>query len=176
MAWFAICFLAGFAIWMAPPIKPATIRFSSMLVAASGALIHLLGGRALVEGTVFRDPSTGAAIEMKDGCNGVYVTILLCSALLAFPTAWTYKLRGLLLATLAIQSVNLVRFVSLFYLRQYNPAWFDFAHQYLWESLIMLDALAVFWMWVQGVFWRSREARCRNLSRSSVFCCADPRC
>ena len=48
--------------------------------------------------------------------------------------------------------MNLVRFISLYYLLQYNQAWFDFAHAYLWESLIMLDALAVFWLWVQLVF------------------------
>ena len=148
---FGACALFGFAAVMTPWVRPAVAGFDHLLVRASGALIHLCRGHAAAAGTVLRDPSTGLGIEMKDGCNGMNVTLLLCAALLAFPTSWTHKARGLLLGCLAIQVVNLLRFISLFYLLQYNRAWFDFAHQYLWESLIMLDALAVFWMWVQGV-------------------------
>jgi exosortase H (IPTLxxWG-CTERM-specific) len=133
-------------------MQPVVIGFSRALVTASGALIHLCGGRAQIAGTVLRDPVTGAGIEMKDGCNGLYVTLLLCSALAAFPASWAQRAKGLLIGIAAIQSLNLVRFISLYYLCLYNQAWFDFAHEYLWESLIMLDALAVFWMWVQLVF------------------------
>ncbi|MDP8991417.1 MAG: exosortase H [Acidobacteriota bacterium] len=136
---------------MAPWLNPAVIQFSRLLVHTSGTLIHLGGGYAYANGTVLRDPATGLAIEMKDGCNGVSVTVLLCSALLAFRASWTQKAKGLLIGCSAIQSVNLIRFITLFYLRQYNQAWFDFAHEYLWESLIMVDAFAVFWMWVQFV-------------------------
>ena len=88
---------------------------------------------------------------MKDGCNGVNVTLLLWSALLAFPVSWRQRFKGLLLGTVAIQAVNFVRFISLFYLLEYNRQLFDFAHDYLWESLIMLDALVVFWLWVYGI-------------------------
>ncbi|MGD1094457.1 MAG: exosortase H [Bryobacteraceae bacterium] len=151
-ALFAIFFLTGFALLMTPPVQPAVIFFSRALVAASGALIHLCGGKAQIAGTVLRDPSTGFGIEMKDGCNGLYVTLLLCSALAAFPASWRQRAKGLVIGIAAIQSLNLVRFIRLFYLCLYNQAWFDFAHEYLWESLIMLNALAVFWMWVQLVF------------------------
>lgn len=149
---FGACSLLGYAVLTTPWVQPAVIHFDRLLVHASGTLIHLCGGHADTSGTVLRDPSTGLAIEMKDGCNGVNVTVLLCAALLAFPASWTQKAKGLLLGCGAIQSVNLLRFISLFYLLQYNQAWFDFAHEYLWESLIMLDALAIFWMWAQVVF------------------------
>ena len=43
--------------------------------------------------------------------------------------------------------MNLLRIISLFYLGQYNRNWFDFAHFYLWEGLIVLDTLAIFWLW-----------------------------
>jgi exosortase H (IPTLxxWG-CTERM-specific) len=137
---------------MTPPVQRAVVFFSDSLVTVSGAIIHLCGGSAQVAGTVLRDPATGVGIEMKDGCNGLFVTLLLCSALAAFPASWTQRAKGLLIGIAAIQSLNLVRFISLYYLCLYNQAWFDFAHEYLWESLIMLDALAVFWLWVQLVF------------------------
>ncbi len=149
---FGVCFLVGYAALMTPWLKPAVNGFDRALVRTSAFLIHFLGGHADVDGTILRHPATGLAVEMKDGCNGVNVTVLLCAALLAFPASWKQKAKGLLLGCVAIQAVNLVRFISLFYLLQYNQAWFDFAHAYLWESLIMLDALAVFWLWVQLVF------------------------
>ncbi len=149
---FGVSALLGYAFVSLPWIRPGVQSFDRALVQISGALIHLFGGRAGNGGTILRDPVSGLAIEMKDGCNGINVTVLLCSALLAFPAPWARKLEGVLLGCTAIQSVNLLRFISLYYLLQYNEAWFDFAHEYLWESLIMLDALAVFWMWVQFVF------------------------
>jgi len=137
---------------MTPWLKPAVTGFDRGLVRTAAILIHLFRGHAIPQGTVLRDPSSGLAVEMKDGCNGVNVTVLLCAALLAFPASWSLKAKGLLIGVVAIQFVNFLRFISLYYLLQYSQAWFDFAHAYLWESLIMLDALAVFWLWVHLVF------------------------
>ena len=53
--------------------------------------------------------------------------------------------------TSIILALNTVRFISLFYLGQYSPSWFEFAHVYLWESLLMLDTLIIFGVWVQRV-------------------------
>jgi exosortase H (IPTLxxWG-CTERM-specific) len=120
----------------------------------SASAISFCGGDDKIDGperTVLVHPSSGMGVEMKDGCNGVNVTLLLWSALLAFPVSWKQRVKGLLLGTLAIQSVNILRFISLFYLLPYNRPLFDFAHDYLWESLIMLDALVVFWLWVYGI-------------------------
>ena len=65
---------------------------------------------------------------------------------------------GLLLGLAAIQGLNFIRFISLFYLGQYSISWFEFAHAYLWESLIMLDALAVFCFWASSVFRQRKDA------------------
>ena len=86
---------------------------------------------------------------MKDGCNGINVTFLLWSAILAFPSTWKRKLQGLLLGTAAIQGINIIRFISLYYLIRINRPLFDFAHEYLWEALIMLDAMVAFGLWVR---------------------------
>ncbi len=52
---------------------------------------------------------------------------------------------GIGIGFLAIQALNLVRIISLFYLLQWNRVWFDWFHLYLWQALIVLDAL-VFWL------------------------------
>ena len=35
------------------------------------------------------------------------------------------------------------------YLLQWNPVWFEWAHLYLWQALIMLDGLIVYLLWVR---------------------------
>jgi exosortase H (IPTLxxWG-CTERM-specific) len=156
---FCVCALASFALLLAPPLRPAVMLFSRSLVVASASIISAGGGQVRIEGgdrTILSHPATGSGVEMKDGCNGVNVTLLLCSALIAFPVSWLPRLKGLVIGTLAIQIVNLARFISLFFLLEYNRPLFDFAHDYLWESLIMLDALVVFWIWVYGLRRSSR--------------------
>lgn len=147
---FAACFLAGIGLVMLPPVQRIDGSFSRFLVRISHGLIGICGGAAAMDGTILRAPS-GFAIEMKDGCNGVNVTILLWSAVLAFPASWRMRALGLAAGSLAIQLLNVVRFISLFYIGQYSTSWFEFAHGYLWETLLMLDTMVVFWLWVGRV-------------------------
>ena len=151
IAVFAACFLLLFALLLTPPIQAADAHFSRALVRVSHGLITLFGGRAILQGAVLRDPVGRFAIEMKDGCNAVNVTFLLWSAVLAFPAGRKSKFWGMVVGTLIIQTLNIGRFISLFYIGQYSTPWFEFAHGYLWESLLILDTMVVFWLWVDRV-------------------------
>ena len=148
---FGCCFLLGIGLLFTPPVQSVDVKFSRALVQVSNGLIAICGGKAHQEGAILRDPKTGFAIEMRDGCNAVNVTILLWSAMLAFPAVWKQKAVGLLAGSLIIQVLNIVRFISLFYIGLYSMSWFDFAHAYLWESLLILDTMVVFWLWVHMV-------------------------
>jgi exosortase H (IPTLxxWG-CTERM-specific) len=148
---FAASLAVLFGLLLAPPTQPAVTGFSRGLVAASAALIRLFGGHAMAAGDLLQDPHSLFAVQMAYGCNGAHVTILLWAAVLAFPATWMQKLKGLLAGTAAIHIVNLLRFISLYYVGEYNRAWFDFAHLYLWESLMMLDTLVIFWTWANLV-------------------------
>jgi exosortase H (IPTLxxWG-CTERM-specific) len=143
---FPVCLVFGFAALEAPPVARVIASFTQSLVWISGALIHLFGGHAVVTGTVLTAPA-GFGVKVENGCNAVNVTILLWAAILTYPASWSAKTKGLTAGSLALHSVNLLRIITLFYLGQYNRAWFDFAHYYLWESLIVLDTLAIFWFW-----------------------------
>jgi exosortase H (IPTLxxWG-CTERM-specific) len=149
VAFFALATLLQFALLLAPGFHPAVDGFSRSLVQASSLVINGLGGKASAQGSLLGSPVNGFAIEMKDGCNGVNVMILFWSAVLAFPVSRAWKLSGILAGAVAIQGLNFFRFISLFYLGQYNKSWFEFAHLYLWETLILLDALIVFGLWVR---------------------------
>ena len=147
---FATCFLVGIALVLLPLGQRIDQGFSRLLVKISHSAIAVCGGAAAVEGAILRSPG-GFAVEMRDGCNGINVTILLWAALLAFPASWRLKALGLAAGTLAIQILNVARFISLFYIGQYSTTWFEFAHTYLWETLLILDTLVVFWLWVMRV-------------------------
>jgi exosortase H (IPTLxxWG-CTERM-specific) len=88
---------------------------------------------------------------MKDGCNAANVTVFLWSAMLAFPSPWKTKVWGFLAGGIVIHAINILRFISLFYLGLYSRYWFDFAHAYLWETLLVLDTVVVFSLWVNRV-------------------------
>ena len=49
----------------------------------------------------------------------------------------------------AVQGLNVVRAISLFYLGPWSTPVFKFAHEYLWQALIMLDVLIVWLLWVR---------------------------
>ena len=112
-------------------------------------LVTLVDPNVVAAGKVMRSTANGFAVSIEAGCNGVEATIVLLAAMLAFPAPWKHKLYGLAAGTLAVQGLNIVRVISLFYLGQWNRQWFDWAHLYVWQALIMLDVLIVWLVWVR---------------------------
>lgn len=148
MAIFAAFLLLGFGVLLTTPAQALDLKFSQALVWLAHALVVACGGHATRDAAILRSPG-GFGVEMRDGCNAVNVTILLWSAILAFPASSRSKVFGVLAGTAIVQALNIVRFISLYYVGQYSMVWFDFAHAYLWESLLVLDTMVVFWLWVK---------------------------
>jgi exosortase H (IPTLxxWG-CTERM-specific) len=146
---FPVCVVAGFALLEAPFTRSAVNGFTALLVRVSALLVRMFGGAAAAEFKVLRNPATGFAITVEDTCNASNVVILLWAAVLAFPATWRQRAKGIVVGTLVLHAVNLLRIVSLFYLGQYKMEWFEFAHIYVWEGLMMLVTLVVFWNWVR---------------------------
>src|SRR5258708_29807410 len=134
---FAALFLLGVAVLWTPPVQSAVEKFSAFLVTGSAALIRVFGGKVLVEGVILRDAINGFAIEMRNGCNAVNVIILLWSAVVAFPASPRQKLYGILTGSVLIQGINVIRFISLFYLGRYSMSLFEFAQEDFVETLII---------------------------------------
>ena len=149
---FPVWLLAGFGLLFAPFTQPAVHRGTASLVEVSAWLVRLLGGQASAQSEVLRNPASGFSIRVLNTCNASNVTVLLWAAILAFPAPWTAKGKGLATGTAAIHILNLLRIVSLFYLGQVSEKWFEIAHLYVWESLIALFTLVIFWFWVQHTY------------------------
>ncbi|HXB70247.1 MAG TPA: exosortase H [Candidatus Acidoferrales bacterium] len=149
---FPVWLLAGFGLLFAPFARPAVDRGTALLVEVSALLVRVLGGQATAQSDMLRNPASGFSIRVMDTCNASNVTVLLWAAILAFPAPWPAKGKGLAAGTAAIHVVNLLRIVSLFYLGQVSKEWFEIAHLYMWESLIVLFTLVIFWLWVQHTY------------------------
>jgi len=148
---FVLFLLAGFALVVAPPIEPRIIAFTRGIARLSAAIIHSFGGQVRVDQTALTSPVSGFSVEVLNGCNGINATLLLWAAILAYPAGWGQKLKGLLVGGLAIQGINLVRVISLYYLGQFSVRWFQFAHLYVWEMLVMLAGLVTFVLWIRSI-------------------------
>jgi exosortase H (IPTLxxWG-CTERM-specific) len=149
---FPVWLLAGFGLLFAPFARPAIAGGTVRLVELSAWLVRLLGGQAAARSDLLQNPASGFSIRVMDTCNASNVTVLLWAAILAFPAPWTAKGKGLAACTVAIHVLNLLRIISLFYLGQVSQKWFEIAHLYVWESLIVLFTLVIFWFWVQHTY------------------------
>ncbi len=136
-----------------------TLPFTSLLADISGGLITLFDDAVATEGVVIRSLENGFAVAIAPGCDGIEAVIILVAAVLAFPAPWKHKLIGVGIGFVAIQALNLVRIISLFYMGQWSQVAFDWFHLYLWQALIVLDALAVWLIWLRYVPRPERLAR-----------------
>ena len=159
---FPVYVLAGFAVLLAPFAQPAVAGVTWFVTEASALLIRLFGGYASASGDLLVGSSSAHVIRVANGCNGLHVGVLLWAAIAAFPAPLAKKAKGFALSTAALYATNLVRVVSLFYLEPHGGAWFDLVHLYLWESLIVLGAFTVFWLWARSAYPAVSEARRSN--------------
>lgn len=127
----------------------AVLPWTALLARISAGLVTWFDASAAAQGKVLWNTATGFGVSIEPGCNGIEACIVLVAAVLAFPATWRSKLVGILAGCVAVQALNVVRVISLFYIGQWNTAAFNFAHEFLWQGLIMLDVLVVWLLWVR---------------------------
>ena len=138
-----------FAVETLPSIQVFTVgAWTQFLADLSGNLMQIFDSRVVVEVSNLKNRETGFAVSIKAGCNGVEAAIILAAAILAYPSGWAKKGLGMVLGVLAIQCLNLLRIISLYYLGEWNQALLNVAHLYVWPGLIILDALIIFLVWL----------------------------
>jgi len=125
------------------------VPWTNSLAAISAGIVKIFDSHVLAHGKVLQSAGNGFAVSIEAGCNGVEATLVLVAAILAFPASWKHKLIGLAAGIVAVQGLNIVRVISLFYLGQWNFNAFEWAHLYVWQALIMLDVMVVWLLWVR---------------------------
>lgn len=150
---------ALFAVEMLKPVQEAVIQpFTGILATISTAVILPFDDTVIAQGRVLRDATTGFAVSIEAGCNGVEAAIVLIAGIVAFPASLKNKAIAILAGFLFVQALNIVRIISLFYLGQWNYTVFEWFHLYLWPVLIMVDVLIVFAIYLQWLGKQNPEA------------------
>lgn len=144
--------LGLFTLELLHPVQQhVVLPWSALLASACVGLVSAFDATVVAQGKVIWNPETGFGVSIESGCNGLKAFMVLCASVLAFPASWRERVWGLVLGFAAIQGLNVVRVISLYYLGQWNMAVFHFAHAYLWQAFIMLDVLVFWLLWARGV-------------------------
>lgn len=139
--------LVAFALLVSwKPVNDSVIvPFTVGIARTAAAVLNLFPERVTVVGTELRSPGFG--VDIENGCNGVETALLFCAAVLAFPAPWRARGIGLALGFLAIQALNLIRVVTLFWIGSHRPALFSTAHTVIWQSVVVLAGVLLFLLW-----------------------------
>ena len=147
---FLILFLTSlgvsFTVIALDPVNDAmVVPYTAFIARISGAVLRLFGEHATVDSCVVSSPRF--AVTIYNGCNGLITSLIFVSGVLAFPARWSAKAVGVVGGLAAIQLINLVRILSLFYIGIYFPAFFNQSHIFVWQSVVILAGVALWVMW-----------------------------
>ncbi|MEM6301508.1 MAG: exosortase H [Pseudomonadota bacterium] len=156
MTRFVVVFIALlgilFTVELLDPVQAAVVQpFTGWLADISAAILTVFDDQVRSAGRVISHAGNGFAVSIEAGCNGVEAAIVLIAGVIAFPSTVKSKVYAIVLGFLAIQVMNILRIISLFYLGQWNLDLFTYTHLYIWPVLIMLDVLIVFLLYLRWV-------------------------
>ncbi|PIE01099.1 MAG: exosortase H [Thiothrix nivea] len=156
---FIVVLLVLFTLELLGPVQDYVVQpFTQGLAALSAMLVQTFDSQVTAHGIIIQSLKNDAAVAIQPGCNGIEAMICLTAAVLAYPSTWYERFFGLVVGYLAIQVLNIVRIISLFYLLQWNAQWFEWAHLYAWQALIFLDVLIVFVLWIRWLPSRGKAS------------------
>ena len=162
---FTVLLVGLFTLEILQPVeKHVILPFTSFIADISVWIIQFFDDDVVARANVIKDSVNGFGVRIERGCNGVEAMIILFAALFAFPAPLKNKLIGFFIGFFAIQVLNLVRIVSLFYLGQWNQVAFEWFHLYLWQALIIMDALVVWLIWLRTL----PQARARREQQAAA--------
>lgn len=149
---FVVLLAVLFGLELTPWVQTwLVVPWTNALAAIATSIVTLFDHDVVASGKVIRSGVNGFAVSIEAGCNGIEATLVLLAAILAYPAPWRYRCIGLGIGVVAVQALNVIRVISLFYIGQWSFRVFEWAHLYVWQALIMLDVLVVWLVWVRRI-------------------------
>ena len=123
----------------------AVVPYTAFVAKMSAGALSLLGEDISRNGCTLTSPRF--KVSIYNGCNGLITSLIFVSGVLAFPARWPAKVLGVVGGVLAIQLINLIRIISLFYIGVFFPAFFNESHIFVWQSIVILAGIALWVAW-----------------------------
>jgi exosortase H (IPTLxxWG-CTERM-specific) len=132
--------------------RPLTHEAMSALIqptaAATSFILNLFGASVHANGSLVASPDFSMDIILE--CTAIVPIVIFFSAVLAYPCTIKQKLVGMSLGIIALYAINLVRMVSLFFIgTHFSSRWFDAAHFFIWQPMMILIAIVLWLFWVE---------------------------
>jgi len=148
---FALKFGALLALFYALFNMPFFDRLLYVYLKANAALaanvLNALGQQTRLDGVTILSPRFSMAI--RRGCDAVEPTWLFCAAILSFHAGAKTKWAGILTGIIILQTLNILRIISLYWIGIHRPDWFHMAHLELWPAAFILAAISLFIGWIE---------------------------
>lgn len=109
-------------------------------------LLDLFTEKVAMRGTTLT--YDGFAVQVITECTGLYEAVILAAAILAYQASWRQRLLGIVGGTAILYAINIVRIAFLLLVGRFAPAFFDFAHVYFWQSLLIVFITAIWIGWI----------------------------
>lgn len=145
---FALILTAAFtAVALKPVNDGVVLPYTRFIARISASILSILGEQITVSGCRLSSPRF--AVTIYNGCNGLITTLIFVAGVLAFPARWRNKAIGVTAGGLAIQLLNLVRIVSLYYIGALAPRFFSESHIFIWQTIVILAGVALWLAWAR---------------------------
>jgi exosortase H (IPTLxxWG-CTERM-specific) len=149
---FVVLVLALFAAELtAPAQRYFVLPWTDALTRAAAFVLQSFDSSVISEGKLLASTKANFGVTVEAGCNGIEALIILVAAMLAFPAPWKHRLVGIVVGAVTVQTLNLLRVITLFYIGQWSMQVFEWMHLYAWQALIMLDVLVVWVLWIRRI-------------------------
>lgn len=143
---FLVILASSFTIVALKPVNDGfVVPYTALVARTSGAVLALLGEDIAVRGCDLVSPRF--SVTIYNGCNGLITSLVFVSGVLAFPARARAKALGVVLGLVAIQLLNQIRIVSLFYIGVFVPSLFSESHIFIWQSIVILFGVTLWVLW-----------------------------
>ena len=150
---FAAAAIGLFAIYEVTEVTHAFHAVNELNAKLCVQLLRIGGIPVQRSGTTMLLASGG--MDVVSECSAVYVVILFAAAVLAFPTTWRARGRGLLIGVPCLFAVNLLRLVSLGVVIRFRASLLPLFHEYLWQVLFILVVAGLYLFWIERIVPRA---------------------
>ena len=126
--------------------QAAMERFLEVTAWIDFQLVDLFFDKVSLRGTTLMHD--GFAVRVITECTGLFEAVILVSAVLAYKASWRERGIGTVVGVSILYLINIIRSAFLLLVGRYAPEFFDFAHIYFWQSLLIVFITAIWLAWI----------------------------
>jgi exosortase/archaeosortase family protein len=139
-AWLAVVLLTAFVPGIEQGAVAATVACMAWLLHATSIPTPVMGDLIVIG---------SRNLQITAECTPLFPTAVLWSAMVAFPAPPRWRLLGAAAGAATLWIYNLVRVLAMVGVVRFRPAWFEFVHVVLWQTITLVVVIGMFVLWLR---------------------------